>query len=109
MYLNDWEHGGKTQMLRDFGITEEDLDGFEVLLASYSYVDYEGYAFVLLKKDNQLFEVNCQHCSCFGLSGEWEVEESSKESLLRRLDLGGKNYYKEYEHQLRAVLSGIEI
>lgn len=112
MYLNDWENYGKKEMLADFSIALENLEGFDVLLASYSYQDYSGDAFVLLKKDNQLFEVNGNHCSCYRLEGQWEIEESTKEGLLKRLDNGmGRNNYcgNEYANELRAVLGEIEI
>lgn len=111
MYLNDWKDNGKKGMLADFSIAEEELGGFDVLLASYSYQDYSGDAFVLLKKDNQLFEVNGSHCSCYGLEDQWAIEESTKEGLLKRLESGmGHDSYcgNEYANELRAVLCEIE-
>jgi len=83
IYLHCWSN--EQYMLKSFGIKKEDLDGFEVLLASYEMEGLDGYAFVLLKKDGQLFEVNGNHCSCFGLEGQWALEETSKEALLHRM------------------------
>ena len=65
-----------------------ELDGVNVLLAYYCYESYEGDAFVLFEKDGQLFEVNGGHCSCYGLEGQWEPEETTREALLKRLDDG---------------------
>lgn len=96
VYLQDWSESKRDGMMDDFGITEEQLQGVEILLASYSYEDYSGSAFVLFRKDGKLFEVNGSHCSCYGLSerdymgnsteSQWDPEETSKEALLKRLD-----------------------
>lgn len=74
-------------MLRSFGEdptahglpTEE-----EVLLAYYTYEDYSGSAFVLYQKDGKLFEVHGSHCSCYGLEGQWEPEETTYAALSMR-------------------------
>ena len=86
IYLHCWKN--EQDMLESFEIKKEDLDGFEVLLASYDREGWDGSAFVLLKKDGQLFEVNGNHCSCFGLEGQWALEETSKEALLHRMEKG---------------------
>jgi len=59
------------------------LDDYELLCAAYEG-DYSCNAFVLLKKNNQLYEVNGSHCSCYGLEDQWEIEETSVESLSQR-------------------------
>lgn len=95
MFLNDWKESGIDGMREDFGLKESDLDGVEVLLASYTYEDYYGSAFVLFRKDGRLFEVNGSHCSCYGLSErsycvdgqtQWQPEETTVEALLHRLE-----------------------
>lgn len=53
----------------------------KVLFADYSYGDYEGSARVIYKKYGKLYEVYGSHCSCYGLEGQWEPEETSAESL----------------------------
>jgi len=60
----------------------------EVLLASYSYEDYSGDAFVLFRKGDKLYEVNGGHCSCHGLEGQWEPEETTVKALLHRIKDG---------------------
>lgn len=82
-----------------------------VLLASYGNANYEGGAFVLFEKDGKLFEVNGGHCSCYGLEGQWEPEETTAEALQHRLDKGelGKDSYcdNEFHSELLQVLSDL--
>ncbi len=59
--------------------------GFKILLASYTYEDYSGDAFVLCKKDGVLYEVNGSHCSCYGLEGQWAPEATTKAALVARM------------------------
>jgi hypothetical protein len=113
MYLNDWKDSGEAAMLEDFGIDKSALEGSEVLLASYTYEDYSGSAFVLFRRDGKLYEVNGSHCSCHGLEAQsyrdnesrtqWEPEETSKEALEKRID----NHYAfdGMRDELRAVLA----
>lgn len=94
IYLHDWDdtgwegRTGLEALKNDFKITDEDLQGVQILLASYTYRDYEGDAFVLFAKDGKLFEVNGSHCSCYGLEGQWDPEEANIEELFHRLDAG---------------------
>lgn len=71
-----------------FRIALEELDDCKILLAHYYAEDYQGYAFVLLDKNGNLFEVNAAHCSCYGLEEQWSLEETSYESLKYRLEKG---------------------
>jgi hypothetical protein len=112
MYLHDWSETGLEGMKSDFGISDADLQGVNILLASYTYEDYSGDAFVLFEKDGKLFEVNGSHCSCYGLEScgigrdettQWQPEETTKEALIHRLTDGylGRN---EFADELRQVL-----
>lgn len=86
--------------------------GVEVLLASYSYENYEGDAFVLFRKDGKLFEVNAGHCSCHGLEGLWRPEETSIEALEHRLNKGSLGAYEYagnvFAAELRQVLEQLK-
>ena len=117
IYLNDWKNTCIDGMKRDFNIDDSYLEGVEILLASYTYQNYEGNAFVLFLKDGKLYEVNGSHCSCYGLeaknyygstTSQWEPEETSVESLLKRLNEGklGINDYDEnlFANELRKVI-----
>lgn len=92
-YLNDWAKGGEAQMLSDFGIGREALDGANILVASYTYESYNGDAYVLFERDGGLWEVHESHCSCYGLSedgcgserSQWQPEEAHPEAILHRL------------------------
>ena len=53
----------------------------QVLLARYTYEDYEGDALVIFSNGGALFMVTGSHCSCYGLEGQWEPEETTPEVL----------------------------
>lgn len=115
MFLNDWSN--LEEMKADFWTSyyghkyAGELEGVNVLLASYGTPSYEGYAFVLFERDGKLYEVNGSHCSCYGLEGQWEPEETNVEALLHRLDKGelGASSYDEnpFAAELRQVLDAL--
>ena len=78
------EFSNEEDMLREFGITSEQLEGVDVLYASYDRADYEGWANVIFRKEGKLYEVNGSHCSCYGLEDQWEPEETTVKALLSR-------------------------
>lgn len=87
----------------------DDFKDFEILLGSYTYEDYSGDAFVLAKKGRKLYEVNGGHCSCYGLEGQWEPEETSIEALRHRMKegrLGGGA--GGFRNELDALLTWLE-
>ena len=109
IYLHDWAESKFEGMCQDFdndrwyGAPEAktpsherpEFQDIEVLFASYEYAGYEGDAFVLFRKDGKLYEVNGSHCSCYGLEGQWEPEETTIEALEHRLkegNLGNSRY-----------------
>lgn len=53
------------------------LKDAQVLFAYYSYEDYSGSSLVIFSKDGKLYEVNGSHCSCYGLEGQWNPEETT--------------------------------
>jgi hypothetical protein len=116
MFLNDWNN--LEEMKADFWPRHDDsnkltneLDGVTVLLASYETASYEGYAFVLFERDRKLYEVNGSHCSCYGLEGQWEPEETTVEALRRRMEEGklgnGERNENSFAYELRKVLDGL--
>lgn len=86
MYMHDWEESKREGMISDFGIYESDLEGVEIIYATYTYEDYSGSAYVLFRKDDKFYEVHGSHCSCWGLEEQWEPEEVSLADLFRRMD-----------------------
>lgn len=138
VYLNDWAGKDKIQLISDFDdiyMSKEEYEAVEapynnkehweqkkiemsnaikrwepinILFATYSYQDYSGDAFVLFERDGKLFEVNGSHCSCYGLEGQFEPEETSVEALAHRLIEGkmGQDSYcgNEYGNELKQFL-----
>lgn len=91
VYLHDWAEGGKEQMLSDFGIGEKALDGANVLVASYTYKNYSGAAYVLFERSGGLYEVHGSHCSCYGLRDyptQWQPERTTAEAVLHWINHG---------------------
>lgn len=70
-----------------------------ILFASYGTDNYSGDAFVLFEKDGKLYEVNGSHCSCYGLEGQFEPEETTLEAIEMRLTKGtmGVDNYSDNE------------
>ena len=66
-----------------------DLEDCNILFAWYGHGSYDGSAFVLFERGGKLYEVNGGHCSCYGLEGQWEPEETSVEALKHRIREGG--------------------
>lgn len=60
------------------------LNSSEVLLARYSGGVWDGEAMVIYKSEGKLYEVNGSHCSCYGLEGQWDPEETSYKALVMR-------------------------
>ena len=78
-YLGNFDNDG--DVFGNFEVSKNDQRGVFILLAFYGCADYEGNAFVLFIKDGQLYEVHGSHCSCNGLEGQWQPEETSWEAL----------------------------
>lgn len=123
MFLHDWaEDGGNYNgsgldgIKADFQIGDKELAGVNIILATYTYEDYSGDAFVLFERGGKLYEVNGSHCSCYGLEGQWEPEEVTAAALLHRLDNGelgtaydydaGSRRKNVFASELRSLLAG---
>lgn len=69
-------------VIASFWISEELLSGANILYASYEEDGpYDGYAYVLLERDNILYEVHASHCSCMGLEDQWSEEPTLWEAI----------------------------
>lgn len=102
MFLSDWSESKLDGLKSDFQI--DDVGG-DVLFAAYTYEDYSGDAFVLFSRDGKLFEVNGGHCSCYGLEGQWDPEETTKEALMKRLDSRDYGILDAYNKEIRSILN----
>lgn len=74
-------------IIEEFQISADALVDATILFATYEYTLYEGDAFVLFERDGKLYEVNGSHCSCYGLEGQWEPEETSVAAVRMRKDI----------------------
>ena len=58
-YLEEFK--GRDDIVKQFEIKPEELDGADILLAWYGYGSYSGEALVIFKRDDSLYEVNGSH------------------------------------------------
>lgn len=70
----------------------------EVLFALYATPAWEGYAFVLFRKDGELYEVHGSHCSCYGLEDQWSPERTSVDYLQKMIDEDRRPWYDDGEY-----------
>jgi hypothetical protein len=75
---------GPKSVVSQFGAPEDALKDAIVYYANYEYEDYNGCAVVVFKKAGKLYEVHGSHCSCYGLEGQWEPEETSWAAIAMR-------------------------
>ncbi len=109
IFLNEWRGGNVETLKGAFGIGAHELAGTEVLLAAYCRDSLGGEAFVLLRRDGLLYEVNASHDSAGSIAGQWEPEETLVEALQYRLDKGRLGCDEEggsvFAHELRFLLA----
>ena len=96
VFLGNWENFN--DVCKDFEIDVHGLHDCHIILASYHQADYEGRAFVLYRQGDRLYEVNGSHCSCYGLEGQWQPEETSLEAIKHRLVEGYLGYLHDSVH-----------
>lgn len=82
---------------RAYEITDDDLEGVEILYASYQTGVYDGSSLVLFKKDGKLFIVEGTHCSCHGLENQWDPVKTDEKTLKREIDAKSRHLYKEFQ------------
>lgn len=95
MYLEDFQ--SIDDIKKEFEITDEDLQGVEILYAVYRIDSYEGESLILFKKDDKLFIVDASHCSCHGLEGGWCPIETNEEVLKKEIDAKIRHRVREFE------------
>lgn len=90
-------------MKYDFNVKWLKKTDVNVLLAWYCYEYYSGSAYVLFKNtEGKLFEVHGSHCSCYGLEGQWEPEETNAEALRHWIQNG--HIESAYKEQLKQIV-----
>ena len=100
--IDDWSsYSDKNRQPLKLQPTEDEL-----LFASYGGGSYEGDATVVFRKDGKLYEVSGSHCSCYGLEGQWEPEETSIAALAAKGKKEvGSSYYFLSEHDGEAYIA----
>jgi len=87
----------KEDLINEFRLKKNELDNINILFAVYEYANWSGTAFVLFEQDGELYEVNGDHCSCYGLEGQWIPEKASFDELKHRLDKGEMGKHQGYD------------
>ena len=82
VYLHNWSC--KEDVISDFN-NDDIYHNQNILFASYGTDNYEGDAFVLYESEGLLYEVNADHCSCYGLEGQFDPRETTLIELRHRL------------------------
>lgn len=106
LYLEDWAVAWDNELVESpFESMKEDFKSYEgswnngpsrveisddidIIVAYYSYENYSGNALVIYKENGKIYEVTGGHCSCYGLEGQWEPEEITKDYLLHKINEG---------------------
>lgn len=96
---------GPLEFFEKFGIDWKQLDGFVPLLlaSNYSCGGEMAQTYGLFKKDNELYEVHGTECSVWDFNGQWDLEHTTVESILHRIEKGQlgqgehseQNFYSE--------------
>lgn len=95
---------------------EAQLKDLNILIALISTGDFgcNSSAFFLFnnRKENQLYTIESEHCSCFGFQGQWDLVETcvetlkAKKSYFERIaDYGGG---ADYEKMIMSYLENYE-
>lgn len=87
-YMGDFGWSNSQDVLNSFNASSDALTDCRVFVACYRDTDYSGSAYVLYASGKTLYEVHGGHCSCFGLEGQWEPEDTTIDSLRHRLKHG---------------------
>lgn len=78
----------------------------ELLFASYGGGSYEGDATIVWMRDGKLYESHGSHCSCYGLEGQFEPEETSVQVLASKgKKEAGSSYYFLSDHDGDAYIA----
>ena len=114
IFLGDFDDVQDVCQQFDVDKKELEREGVYILLAIYEQESYEGSAFVLfIKDDRKLYEVNGGHCSCYGLEGQWDPEETSEEALRHRMKEGYFGYdwngQPKFKHAMECIFNMLPI
>ena len=96
----------RDEIIHEFDIDEKEAPvNEELIYSNYRMDGYEGSALILYERDEVLWEVHGDHCSCYGLEGQWDPEETSYEILYIQLIRKDSSYYS-FRDELMEILEG---
>ncbi len=104
-YFGRWDNHGEMQA--DFS-KKDDTDfptDDEIVFAAYGGDYYDGYAIVIFERGGRVYEVEAYHCSCDGLGGSWEPEETSWKALAMRVFSVGDDFESDTINAYNALMS----
>ncbi len=96
-YLNDWKNSNQDEIFDRF-VVGKDERNVSILFATYNYENWLGDAFLIVEKDGKLFEVHAEHCSCYGLEGQFTLEETNIKAIEHYINNG--NLFTGYKDEL---------
>jgi hypothetical protein len=100
-------HPNPVQSMDDYYLRWKDI---ELLFCAYTYEGTKADAFILFKDSAaDLYEVNAAHCSCYGLEGQFEPEQTTITALKYRIENGklGRDFFRKniFAEELTAFLN----
>lgn len=95
MFHEDFE--SIEHLKKQYEITDQDLEGVEILYAVYRIGSYDGQSIVLLKKNDKLFIIDASHCSCYGLETQWCPIETCEGALKKEIEAKSSYRYEEFD------------
>ena len=69
-------------IVKEFCVEESTVKEYEIIACALNSYGYEEDAYLVLKKDNEFYEVNASHCSCHGFETQFEPKISSLTYIL---------------------------
>jgi hypothetical protein len=81
------------------------LKASNFVIALYGLGGYEGWSYVLYHKDGVFYENEAGHCSCYGLEGQWNPQETDVEALKLRLANGSFSYEADEDRLIKMYIS----
>jgi hypothetical protein len=88
----------------EFQMDEPEPD--EVYFALYDLSQaYEGSADVFYRRGERFFYATGGHCSCYGLEGQWEPEEYTREQLLGQVERANWGFFKDKADLIRQAVA----
>lgn len=97
----------KKEIVENFDLDKDLLNDYEVLFAGYDVEEYSGYAVVILKHKihKTLHQVFAGRCSCDGLKGKFDIEDTDIRHIRTLLKNGAYNPFNEEIKKMLFLMS----